>query len=864
MVPPVNIAIKKTAGGVKFDEKTGLWTVEFKLDVSNAGNPFAPGNSISINDPIPAGLTFVSAVGTNWTCATSAGNLHCGYNFGVGVFNTGAHLNQLVVTFTTKTPGKYENCATVGVAPGSGFTETALSDNRSCDTVEVKPQPVDLAINKTAGAVKFDEKTGLWTVEFKLDVSNAGNPFAPGNSISIDDPIPAGLTFVSAVGTNWTCTPSAGNVHCGYSFGAGVFNTNAHLNQLVVTFTTKTPGKFENCATVAVAGPGFSESTLTNNKGCDTVEVNYPPNKVTIAKVSPTQPCAVESTCTFQIVVTNSSPWPFNGPVTISDNAGLPMNISSTDLPCNPAPTAIPFTCTAGVSLPAGVSSVTYTIVGVIPAGAIPLTSVTEKNCAVITQAPPIPGFPSTIVVPPGPDCKPYTACGFACHMTQQQIDQIKIDKKANATQCSPGGLCSYTFTITNLSTTAATSTFPIAFVDTMPAGAATFVPPPVPAPWTCLPLGGNPDKIKCLYPPSSIPAGGHLTVVVTFQISPNYTEATLQNCSEFFIGQTAMAAAQRRSESAMDASTLRTYLQSRGIAALPAAMTTPVLGPNDKSCTTVQINNPGGVKPCPPGTVRVGKECVKPHTCPPPLVIGPADQCICPQGTVLVGKECVKQTSCAPPMIPGAIPGQCVCPPGTVQSGNECVKPHTCPPPLVIGPADQCICPQGTVLVGKECVKQTSCAPPMIPGPDGQCACPRGTVQQGRRCVPPIQCRSPQIPNAAGTDCVCRSGLVQKGRRCVEPVVCKPPATLNRRGECQCPADMVAKGNSCVERERRTPTISPGDIIHNIPGGGRGPRGGRDDDPRGGGHVNEPPRGGGRENDPPRGGQGLDFPGRR
>jgi uncharacterized repeat protein (TIGR01451 family) len=740
--------------------------------------------------------------------------------------------------------------------------------------------PIDLAIKKTAGEAMFDEKTGVWTIQFTVIVTNAGAPFSPGGFINIADPVPAGLTVTSATGTGWS--PCTGNLLCGYNYGPGVFNTGATLPPLVITVTTKTPGKYENCAVVGLPpSSGFHETKLPNNKDCATVELKYPPNKVTIAKVSPTEPCAVESTCTFKIVVTNSSPWPFNGPVTIGDNAGLPMNISSTDLPCNPVPTAIPFTCTAGVSLPAGVSSATYTIVGVIPAGAIPLTSVTEKNCAVITQAPPIPGFPSTIVVPPGPDCKPYTACGFACHMTQQQIDQIKIDKKANAAECSPGGLCSYTFTITNLSTTAATSTFPIAFVDTMPAGAATFVPPPVPAPWTCLPLGGNPDKIKCLYPPSSIPAGGHLTVVVTFQISPNYTEPTLQNCSEFFIGQTAMAAAQRRSESAMDASTLRTYLQSRGIAALPAAMTTPVLGPNDKSCTTVKIANPGGIKPCPPGTVLVGKECVKPHTCPPPLVIGPADQCMCPQGTVLVGKECVKQTTCAPPMIPGPVSGQCICPPGTVQSGKECVKPHTCLPPLVMGPADQCVCPQGTVLVGKECVKPHTCLPPMIPGPTDQCICPPGTVLKGKECVKfkPIECRSPLIPNAAGTDCVCRPGLVQKGRRCVEPVVCKPPATLNRRGECQCPQDMVAKGNSCVERERRTPTISPDDVIRNIPGGGRGPRGGRDPEPprgggygagghteppRGGGRDNDPPRGGGRDNDPPRGGQGMDLPGRR
>jgi hypothetical protein len=73
----------------------------------------------------------------------------------------------------------------------------------------------------------------------------------------------------------------------------------------------------------------------------------------------------------------------------------------------------------------------------------------------------------------------------------------------------------------------------------------------------------------------------------------------------------------------------------------------------------------------------------------------------------------------------------------------------------------------------------------------------------------------------------------------------------------------MVAKGNSCVERERRPPTISPGDVIRNIPGGGRddGPRGGG---PRGGGRDNDPPRDGGRDNDPPRGGQGVDLPGRR
>lgn len=640
--------------------------------------------------------------------------------------------------------------------------------------------PIDLAITKTVGEVKFDEKTGTWTITFTLTVTNVGAPFSPGGFINISDPIPPGLTVTSATGTGWS--PCTGNLQCGYNFGSGVFGTGATLPPLVITVTSKTPSTYENCATVGMpSSSGFDETTLSNNKDCKTVELKYPPNNVTVAKVSPSAPCAVESPCTFQIVVTNSSPWPFNGPVTIGDNAGIPMNISSTDLPCSPAPTAIPFTCTALVSLPPGVSSVTYTIVGVIPAGSIPLTTVSGMNCAVITQAPPIPGFPSTIVVPGGPDCKPYTACGFACHMTQPQIDQIKIEKTANATQCSPGGLCSYTFTITNLSTTTATSTFPIAFIDTMPVGATTFVPPPVPAPWTCLPLGGNPDKIKCLYPPSSIPPGGQLTVVVTFQISPNYTEPTLQNCSEFYIGQPAMLAVQRRAESAMDASTLRTYLQSRGISALSSS--TPVLNPDDKSCTTVNIIAPPGIKACPPGTVQKGKECVK-------------------------------QETCTPPMIPGAVAGQCICPQGSRRVGNTCEGP-----PL------------------------PTCRPPMIPGPvAGQCICPTGTGQIGKECVRPIECRSPLIPNATGTDCVCRPGLVQKGRTCVEPVVCKAPAKLNRRGACECPTDMVARGNSCIERERKPPAITPGDIIRIIPGGGRD----NSDGPRGGGEGQGGPRGGG------------------
>ncbi len=276
---------------------------------------------------------------------------------------------------------------------------------------------IDLAVKKTAGEAKFDPATGTWTFQFTLTVTNAGAPFAPGSSIAINDPLPAGLTLVSAVGAGWTCS---GSVNCGYNFGPGLFNTGATLPPLVITVTSKTPGKHQNCATVGVTpASGLQETTLANNKDCVTVDLKYPPNHVTVVKTSPTEPCAVGSLCTFTITVTNVDPWPLNGPMSIGDNSGIPMTVVSTDLPCTPPPTAMPFTCTALLNMPAGPSSQTFTVTGVIPIGSIPVGSQTAQNCATIGEAPPMPGFPSTIVVPPGPDCKPYVACGFACHMTQ-------------------------------------------------------------------------------------------------------------------------------------------------------------------------------------------------------------------------------------------------------------------------------------------------------------------------------------------------------------------------------------------------------------------------------------------------------------
>jgi uncharacterized repeat protein (TIGR01451 family) len=284
--------------------------------------------------------------------------------------------------------------------------------------------------------------------------------------------------------------------------------------------------------------------------------------------------------------------------------------------------------------------------------------------------------------------------------MTDPQIAQVKIEKKPNSMQCSTGGLWSYTFTISNVSTTTATGTMPIAFIDTMPAGATNYVSA-APPPWGCVPFGG-PGQIKCLHPPGSIPAGGQLAVTVTFQISPSYKQPTLTNCSEFFVGQGAVASMQRRGAEAMDANALRSYLEVRGIATMPQA-TAIVLKPDDKSCVTVNIVQPVAIRST---------------SCASPMVPGPvAGQCVCPEGTMQRGRRCVPPIECRAPLIRNPVGTACVCPAGTVQRGRECVRPPVCNPPAKLNRRGACECPRDMIARGNTCIERERQRPDITPG---------------------------------------------------------------------------------------------------------------------------------------------------
>lgn len=297
------------------------------------------------------------------------------------------------------------------------------TNNIWCVTVK---KPNDVAINKTGELRTSPVGIPGGGASFNLAVTNVGNPFNGTNVIQVTDVVPPGMTFTAATGPNWTCAAlpaTAGQtITCTYS-GPGPTTIGQSLGNIAVTATTTGDGPWENCAVVGILpASGTTDSDPTNNKSCVTLKKPPQPNNVTVQKIldpSAESSCTANFPCKFQIKVTNNSPWPFNGPVVFSDTTAPAMNVVATDLPCTPQPTSIPFACTGNVSLPAGPSSHTYFVTGVIPGGSVlpSFKDFNAKNCMTVSNPPPVPGAWSTLVSSQQ-GCVTFLACGYGCHMS--------------------------------------------------------------------------------------------------------------------------------------------------------------------------------------------------------------------------------------------------------------------------------------------------------------------------------------------------------------------------------------------------------------------------------------------------------------
>ncbi len=261
-------------------------SVSFTVTVRNAGPDAA--TNLEVRDVLPVGLTLVSATPTAGSYAPATG----GWTIASLAANSSATLT-IVATATGTAP--VINTATISKVDQF---DPSVADNTA--SVTVTPQAANLKITKVADNLKPAQGA---TVRFTITVTNNGPTAA--QSVSVNESLPAGLSFVSAA-------PSVG------SFSAGVWTIGTLANgataSLVVTTTYTAPGTVVlNQATVSSTTP---DTDTTDNTASQAVPADGPDLVVSKQHVGD---AVIGDVIDFTLTVRNNGGSASVGTISVSD-----------------------------------------------------------------------------------------------------------------------------------------------------------------------------------------------------------------------------------------------------------------------------------------------------------------------------------------------------------------------------------------------------------------------------------------------------------------------------------------------------------------------------------------------------------------
>jgi uncharacterized repeat protein (TIGR01451 family) len=468
-----NLSITKTGPA----SVTAGGSLVYSLAVANAGP--AAATSLSVVDTLPAGVTFVSATGTGWTC-TNAGN--------VSVTCTRPSLasgaNAPVITVTVSAPAQAGTA--VNTASVTSATPDPVPSNNTSSTSTTVLASADLSIVKGGPA----NVTAAGTITYSLAVANAGPSNA--SSLTVTDTLPAGVTFVSATGTGWTCT-NVGNASVTCTRPALATATSAPAISIVVTAPAQ-GASLSNAATVSSSTPdpvpGNNTSTAATNVAASA--------DLAITKTGPAS-VAAGATITYAVGVSNNGP-SNAASLTVTDTlpAGVTfVSAGGTGWSCSNAGN-VSVTCTRA-ALAAGASAPSIGITVTAPAQAAALSNTASVSS---TTADPNPGNNTAVA-----------------STTVTASADLSIAKAGPATAVA-GSTIDYTLTVSNAGPSDAAS---LSVSDTLPAG-VTFVSASGTG-WICSNVGDV--SVTCtraaLTSGSSAPA-------ITVRVTAPASAATLSN----------------------------------------------------------------------------------------------------------------------------------------------------------------------------------------------------------------------------------------------------------------------------------------------------------------------------------------------
>lgn len=292
--------------------------VTYTVTVTNAGPSDAAG--VSVSDPTPPGLTFVSNTGG---CSTA-------YPCAIGTMLPG---QTVTINSTYSVPPTATGNVTNSATASSTTPDPVAGNNTGTNTSAISVS-TDLQVVKTGPASATPGNNVVYTIT----VTNNGPATATG--VNLTDPTPAGYTFVSATGacTSFPCAIGTMNV--------GQVSTT----QVTYSVSPAATGFVTNTATVSSTStdptPGNNSSSVTT-----TMSVN---SDVAINKTL-SSPLVAGQNATYTITVQNLGPSTATG-VVVSDPTPAGTTFVSNSGGCTTA-----FPCSLGTLAPSQVVTVTST-----------------------------------------------------------------------------------------------------------------------------------------------------------------------------------------------------------------------------------------------------------------------------------------------------------------------------------------------------------------------------------------------------------------------------------------------------------------------------------------------------------------------
>ncbi len=296
--PSANVSIKKTVSDPRpLDGTRDTYTIR----VTNAGPDAA--TQVLVTDPLPAGLVYVSATSATGSVQEVVAKGVATVTWKIGTLEVGGSASLRLVVMVNAHSGTITNTATE-----TQSTPDPSGQQQSSSAIS-SPQPAArVSIKKT---VENAKPSNGQDDTYSVKVTNSGPD--PAKQVVVTDPLPAGLTYVSA-------TSATGSVHEANEKGVptitwtiGTLPDGATVTLTLVVRVTVSSGRIVNTATETQSTPnpkGQSQSSSVSATPEPAASVSV---KKTVGNPKPTD----GSTDTYAITATNAGPNTAQGVVVV-------------------------------------------------------------------------------------------------------------------------------------------------------------------------------------------------------------------------------------------------------------------------------------------------------------------------------------------------------------------------------------------------------------------------------------------------------------------------------------------------------------------------------------------------------------------